>query len=152
MKLSENEITIYKKWLLNKKNKDIAQEMGVSESYISQTIDKFESKLTSIKDSVAVLEQIGAIDPITPIKIAGKNRRSIKRASDKQKKQSLNIMSYDYKVDNTKSIRDMWSIIQGDTAYNTPVGSISVREFWTPPTHSISNVIMEKNFKEDNTL
>jgi hypothetical protein len=138
MKLSDNEIAVYKGWLLNKKNKDIAQEMGVSESYISQTIKELETKVSTIKDSLAVLEEIGAIDPITPIKIAGKNRRSTKKPSDKQSNQSLNLITEDYKA-GTRGIEGISSPILDVTPNISP----SLREFKTL-IHSTSNTVEER--------
>jgi DNA-binding CsgD family transcriptional regulator len=74
--LTAAELEICKSWLLNKKNKEIASNLGVSESYVSQTIKKVKEKMDTLKSSVKMFEQLGLIEPITPLRFTDEGKKN----------------------------------------------------------------------------
>ncbi len=80
---SEKEIAVFKAWLSHKKNKEIADELGVSESYISQTLTKIKMKINTLENSFDLLQEMGVINSITPLKLTDKGRASLKERKSK---------------------------------------------------------------------
>ena len=60
-KFTEKELKMMSMKIKGHSNKDIAAEMNVSEPDVSQTLARMRSKITSVKDSVALLTQIGIL-------------------------------------------------------------------------------------------
>lgn len=82
---TNEQLEIYKRWLLNKKNKEVARELSVSEAYVSQTLKKINEKIRNLKDSLPLLEKIGVVDSITPLKLTEEGRSAVqKRISERQ--------------------------------------------------------------------
>ena len=89
-RLTTNEVDVYKQWFLDKKNKEMAEELELSKDRINQTIKKINDEISSAKDSLALLEQMGIVDPIIPLKLTEKGRSSVlKRLSEMQSSRGL---------------------------------------------------------------
>lgn len=73
---SKKEIEILELYLKNKKNKEIAKDLDVSEPYISQTLSKIRIKLESIEDSLELLEGLGIVNTVSTIQLTETGRKS----------------------------------------------------------------------------
>ena len=101
---SEKEIEILQLYLQKKKNKEIADELKVSEPYISQTLSKISLKLESLENSLELLENLGLVDKVSPIRLTETGRKSFKKnltSLESNSKQKLstpkdNLLSHDY--------------------------------------------------------
>ena len=97
---SKKEIEILELYLKNKKNKEIAEELDVSEPYISQTLSKIRIKLESIEDSLELLEGLGIVNAISPMRLTETGRKSFpnKLTSLESSKKSQLSKSEDKKI------------------------------------------------------
>lgn len=75
---TQKEVEIFKAWLLNKKNNEIAAQLRVTDAYISQTIKKIKEKMHTLQNSINLLEEMGLIEPITPLKLTEEGKISLK--------------------------------------------------------------------------
>jgi len=80
---SNQEISIYKAWILGKKNKDIAEELKVSESYISQTLKGINEKINTLQNSIDILKGMGIIEA-PELKLNDKGRKSLRKDISKK--------------------------------------------------------------------
>jgi len=85
------EIEIFKAWIQGKKNKEIADTLQVSEPYVSQTISKIQTKVSTLENSFELLKEIGIIEPIMSLKLTNEGRKSFQSRMDiqKQKEQKM---------------------------------------------------------------
>ncbi|MGI0046757.1 MAG: helix-turn-helix transcriptional regulator [Nitrosotalea sp.] len=110
---TERQIKILKSWLLNRKNKEIADELGTSESDVSQTIKDLKEKLNKLENSYGLLSEIGIIPKIGKLELTEKGREAFKtnqeKLEEKMKTESLNeldlsILSQVQKLTNPQQI------------------------------------------------
>lgn len=86
MEYTDDEKTYFNLWLLNKNADEISSEMGISKSYLSVMKEKFDAIHNEIGNDMgkrlAMLEGIGLIEPLKPIKLTEKGRESLKKYND----------------------------------------------------------------------
>jgi len=67
MSLTNRQLEIFRLKKSGMSNKEIADKLDVSESYISQTLGKISQKITTIEDSLHVLRELGEISEFAPV-------------------------------------------------------------------------------------
>ena len=67
MSLTNRQLEILKNKKNGLSNKEIADKLGVSEPYISQTLRKISNKISNIEDSFKILSDLGEITGFAPI-------------------------------------------------------------------------------------
>lgn len=83
---TEKELKMMSMKIKGHSNKDIAAEMNVSEPDVSQTLARMRSKITSVKDSVALLTQIGILHEGPKLVLTEKGREFSKKLETEFKK------------------------------------------------------------------
>lgn len=86
------EIEIFKAWVQGRKNKEIAEDLGVSEPYVSQTVSKIQTKVTTLDNSFELLKDIGIIEPMKSLKLTDEGRKSFQRETLNIQKQTDKMM------------------------------------------------------------
>lgn len=87
---TENELEIFRSWVLNKKNKEIAEEMKTSEAYVSQTIKKIQEKLNTLENSLNMLKQMTLMKPKEDFKLTQKGKEHAEKDKEKFREKSRN--------------------------------------------------------------
>lgn len=86
---TDKEISVYKSWLLGRKNKEIASEFNVSEPYVSQVIKKVNEKITTIENSIKTLQEMNIVE-IPQIQLSNEGRETfLKRHTEQNEKKKL---------------------------------------------------------------